>query len=507
MTELPEEGDEIHLPREAVTQALRAGLYWSGIAADWSTTGPEALVWLAVGWGAGDEHLPITLVHDLGHLLLDGPAVRLASGRDLAAWPVEEQPERLIYEERTLARWLLDPVVEAIHVALAGLPGDIREAACAHAIRLALARPLLNARIRVVGNAAHLRALGPQAREGLPSTFSGWTDASTDATWSEWLAFASAQHQAARATLPTGPLFQPEDLWEIEHFRELQSESQRLALRQIHAQVAQIGPVPAGLAGRMQRATPEVAVEADDAAQFPAGGFDAISQSGRFENLVRSEVAYVGEAVLAGGVDAFDVRFVLNELLYYTRDESPLLDAHRRITVVIDAPATLREKHPGLPVQTLVLAEALYLALHDDLVRVFGATATSSALVWRVRTPEDRGVLEQERQLLQLSLAAALKHGRVTFSVLEPEDRWPAPPLVVLSHRAAPGRIARRVAWVRLDGTHLITSTERGAVTHHELGPPDEATPARPGAGLRALANHVLLALFGGLGRGPATSG
>jgi hypothetical protein len=117
----------------------------------------------------------------------------------------------------------------------------------------------------------------------------------------------------------------------------------RFAEGGLHTVAARIGPVPASVALSLRRRAREVPVDAEESDHYPAGGFDAISTRGSFENLVRTEVAYVGEGCAEpGGVDLFDVRFVEGELLFYTRDESPLLSlalsaemAHRRVELAI----------------------------------------------------------------------------------------------------------------------------------------------------------------------------
>src|SRR5690606_34302438 len=120
-------------------------------------------------------------------------------------------------------------------------------------------------------------------------------------------------------------------LWELRHLAALPSASTRLALRELHAASAAIGPVSASLALLVRRRAQEVAVDDEQASHYPAGGFDALSTRGRFENLVRSEVAYVGEGRdQLGSIDLFDVRYAGGELLFYTRDESPLFDQRRQ---------------------------------------------------------------------------------------------------------------------------------------------------------------------------------
>jgi hypothetical protein len=433
--------------RSQLTPALLAWIDRIGCADPLPEALPASARWLLDRWGAGDDHLPLHLVHDLGHLLLRGRDFRFASTGALARWSGEARAERLAYEDKVLGRWALDPTVLDAHVAIAGMPAARRDTAVAHAVGLALAGPLLAAEDLARGNPAHLRALAPE----LLALAAEEPEALHDRVGDEWRAWADAQHAACVRALPSGRLFRAEDLWEIAHLPELPSESARLALRTILGLAARVGPVSPSVALTLRHRSREVPVEAEEADQYPAGGFDAISTRGTFENLVRSEVAYVGEgSAERGGVDLFDVRFAENELLFYTRDESPLLDARRDLTVVLHRPAAQRHKHPSLEAQTLVLTEALALALQGDLLRVFGPAGSRCAVVWLCDRPGDLDAAEEERALLSLPLAAEVAHRRVTLQVARSWDEVPTAGRVVCSPLAEDDAVAR-AAWVRVD--------------------------------------------------------
>lgn len=430
--------DELHL-------ALPAWCCFTGFGEALSESLPASLAWLRARWDAGDDHLPLTLVHDLGYLLLRGRDFRFASARDVDAWPDDERAQRLAYEDRVIGRWALDPTVVEAHVLIAGMDPSHREAAVAHAVGLALSRALRGSDAVVHGNPAHLRALSETFVKSIPASFEGWAEV-LDPAWRQW---ALEQLTELTPLLPTGRLFAAEDLWEIAHLPQLPSESARLALREINGIAGRIGPVPASVALSVRQSAREVPVDAEDADHYPAGGFDAISTRGVFENLVRTEVAYVGEGDAEAGIDLFDVRFAESELLYYTRDESPLLDARRDLTVVLDHPAAQRYKPAALEAQTLVLAEAVALALQSDLLRVFGPAGSRVRIVWRCETDEDREVADEERALLSLPLAAELAHRRVELSRVDSWGEVPDAGRVVFSPRPAE-RDLFHVAWVRV---------------------------------------------------------
>lgn len=435
------------LARDQLLAAVQALAYLSGADEPPTEGFPAALRWMKTRWDAGDDFLPFVLIHDLGHLLLRGRDFRFASSRALGAWPREERALRLAYEDRLLGRWALDASVREAHVAIAGMPERHRDVAIGHALGLALSGSLRGVSRLARGNPAHLRALMqdmPSVWTDLPERLEERRELVTDA----WLDWAMDQLSLCIEALRPGRLFSDEDLWEIAHLVDLPSESARLALRELHETGRRIGEIAPGAALDVKRRAQEVPTPQEAADHYPAGGFDAVSTRGAFENLVRSEIVYVGEPA-TGHIDLFDVRWVEDELLFYTRDESPLLDARRGLVVVIDRPAELRHKLARLPSQTLVLVQALGLVLQADLVRVFGPSAAHVHIVWRTQTEADEHVAEEERALVGLSLKAEIAHHRAELHVVK---RWRDVPdgrRVVFSPLAPPTHGAEG-EWVRV---------------------------------------------------------
>lgn len=470
------------LGKDELLPALRAWAYLSGHGGALAETLPPALGWLRALWEEGLDALPLDLVHDLGVLLAEGRAFAFASSRDLAEWPDEERAARLEYEDRVLGRWVLDPSVSEAHVAIAGLAGEVRTRALAHAIGLALGPAARRADV-AAGNPALLRSAWREATALLaawPARFGAWEEPPADAAWRDW---ALEQRGRILAELAAPRLFSPEDLWEVAHLAELPSDSARLALRELHAAVAAIGGVGPAAAMLVKRRAQEVPVADEDSSHYPAGGFDALSTRGRFENLVRSEVAYVDEGRdVLESIDLFDVRFAQGELLFYTRDESPLFDQRRRVAVVIDRPSELRHKHPDLTAQTLVLAHAAALRLQGDMVQVFGAAGVEFDLRWRVTGAADREAAEEEARLMALTLGDDVAHNRVTLGTIEDWGELPPRKLLVFAaHQEEPR--AQAAAWVRVGEPIWQVGGDSFAVG--ELGGP------------RALLDLVLERLFG----------
>ncbi len=467
------------LTREELLPALGAWAYLSGHGGELAESLPGALGWLRALWEEGHDALPLDLVHDLGALLTLGRSFRFASSRDLGEWPEDERAARLAHEDRVLGRWAQDSSVAEAHMTIAGLAGELRPPAMIHAISLALGTASRAAEL-VAGNPALLRSCWREASALLsqwPTSFGA--SEPIDPAWRDW---ALEQRALLLARVPEGPLYSPEDLWELRHLAALPSESTRLALRELHAASAAIGPVGPGVALLVRRRAQEVAVDDEDASHYPAGGFDALSTRGRFENLVRSEVAYVGEGRdELGSIDLFDVRYAQGELLFYTRDESPLFDQRRRITLVIDHPREQRHKHPELAAQTLVLVEAAALRLQADMVQVFGPAGAELHLRWRIASPGDREAADEERSLMALTLADDLAHRRVTLDTITAWDEAPARGRVVFATQSEDPR-AGALAWVRVGQPRW------------QLGA--DSYPVGEVGGLRALLDAILARLF-----------
>lgn len=481
------EGRLLELTRAETLPALCAGL--SVVAADepLPQSGLDALDWLLLVWSEGHDHVPLFLIHDLGHLLLRGRDLRFTSSKYVATWDDDERQTRLAYEDRVVARWATDPSVIEAHVAVAGMPADLRATAVAHACSLALA-PLLLPLDLVRGNPAHVRALADtvEVREILSAA-----DKIRARAGDVWRNVTLALVEQCLPILTSRRLFGDAELWDIAHLPDVPSESARRALREVHGAAALVGPAAAGALSSLRRAR-EVPLDEEQADTYPTGGFDAVSTKGAFENLVRSEVAYVGAGVDTGElragerpVDLFDVRFAENELLFYTRDESPLLEDRRVVSLVVDRAAELRHKLPELPAQTLVMVLGLCVRAQADLVNGLGPLG-SIVTIALCGSGADAAVLQEELALLSLSLRAEIAHRRAHLAQGSDPLAVEGRKLIVFSPRDRPRADSNNVvAWVRVGARHWSVAAGSDTWT----------VDASDAAALRELVDALLLLL------------
>jgi hypothetical protein len=455
--------------------------------------------WALSLWGAGVDDIPLSVVHDLGFLLLRGRALRLRTGRirknghdvvitagDVAHDVAEDfdraRRARLQFEERVMAAGLRDPSVLTASVLMAGSTPVLQDQLVTHA--LAEMWP------RLKGEKDWPRQSVPFLRAQVAADVD---DASADdddgviadhdvVAFMAAFAAAAADLDDVAAAGVGGSLLLPDEVWELSRLDVLPSEAMRLALRAVHRTMNGIGAMSSAVMMALRDRRANAVTDDVDADAFPAGGFDAMSTKGALENLVRSEVAYVGVGNEhdASAPDLFDVRYVEGETLYYTRDESPLLERRRVLNVAIVEVERARAKLAELPTQTVVLIEAVILAAFKDLQLVFG----SSMVQLQLAIDGDADAVAEELGLVSASLDSELAHRR---AVLVPIGGLPADRRVVFSPRPpdATSKVGTQL-WVRVGEAQWTLST-------HPVSPQHGAT-FDPRRDLRRLAD--ILAAF-----------
>jgi len=178
---------------------------------------------------------------------------------------------------------------------------------------------------------------------------------------------AEAYEHLTRNARRVGVLLHSSDVFMLENLEGLPTAADRLAFMQT-GDAAELLEAPLPKRARRRRTRAGDSPSAlEDESTYPTGGFASISTSGSLENLVTSELAYLGHG---REVDLFDVRYVTGELLKYTRDES-VFARLRRTMVFWLAPelAHARVKDVSAPWQRLVLATGLVVAAARRLFR------------------------------------------------------------------------------------------------------------------------------------------
>ena len=217
----------------------------------------------------------------------------------------------------------------------------------------------------------------------------------------------SQYEELVKAARRTAELLDPEDVIALEQRTALADMGEYVAHRQILQATARF---EARLPSRPVRplvGRREVPTRVLDEDQYPVGGYTSISTKGSIESLLHSQLAYMEKEERP---DLFDMKYVRDELFYYSRDENQFLRRRRVFLFVFDpALADARVKDPDLPYQRIVLALAVVLAV----VRRLSDWLSTDALRFELLFPPVKGKspLESEAKLFEVLLSELRANG------------------------------------------------------------------------------------------------
>ncbi len=384
-------------------QFLLQGLWWQRVVPVAKDHVKEALEWAMEIASSGNPLPPIGFVADLGHVAfgLDW------EGRDpRQTVPVPALPINLVrtYEDHVLGKIYADWTFARASDALRRYQGRDRAKGLAFLINQLRERagfPGVELPPGVIK-----QAIDSPPEEVLAQ---GFESLRQDGVQPVLVDLYEALIQSSRRTAEA---LGQEDIFELEHRTALDDFGQRLALRQV-LRAAQLleAALPRHrirpLARRM-----EVPTRILDEDTYPVGGFTSLSTRGTIESLLHSQLAYM-EPDRALQPDLFDIKFVRDELLYYSRDENQFL-RRRRTFVFALAPdlVSTRFKDSDLPYQRGVLLLALLTVIVHKLSEWLSTDALSFQVLL-LGPAEGPEVLAPEKGLLETLLREEISTGAV----------------------------------------------------------------------------------------------
>lgn len=168
----------------------------------------------------------------------------------------------------------------------------------------------------------------------------------------------------------------------------------------------------------------EVPTRVLDEDTYPVGGFSSISTRGSVESLLHSQLAFM-EREAEQRPDLFDIRYLRDELYYYSRDENQFLRQRRSFLFVLYPDLRqARFKDAELPCQRIVLILALLVAAVRRLADWLGHDALRFEFLF-VKPDKDQA-LDDEAKLLRLVFRELIENNSVSveqFSFAEVETR------------------------------------------------------------------------------------
>jgi hypothetical protein len=358
---------ELRDPDEARAYILE-GLWWQRVVPPEAATVQPALEWAKEIAAGGQPLPPIGFVADLGHTAFSLDAE--SQGRD--APPVPGLPINLLrgYEDHVLGKLYADWTFGRAGDALRRYRGRDR----ARGLAFLLNQFRERARFRGVylSPGVLTAALAAPPEELLAR---GWDLLERDGVQPLLVQLYEALVAACRRT---AEVLGPEDLPELENGTALEDEGPRLARRQVRQAALRLEAALPRHRLRPRSRRREVPTRMLDEDTYPVGGFNAISTRGTVESLLHSQLAYMEPD---DRPDLFDIKFLRDELLYYSRDENQFLRRRRTFVFALypDLVST-RFKDRELPYQRGVLLLALILVA----IRKLAEWLTTDALIFEI---------------------------------------------------------------------------------------------------------------------------
>ncbi len=210
----------------------------------------------------------------------------------------------------------------------------------------------------------------------------------------------------------------PEDILELQSGTALDDESDRMAFRQV-ASAATV--LEASLPRHRVRPLPrrqEVPTRVLDEDTYPVGGFSSISNRGSVESLLHSQLAYIEEDEKP---DLFDIKYLRDELLFYSRDENQFLRRRRTFVLAFypDLAEAIRFKDGELSYQRGIVLLAMLFVVIRKLAEWLSTDALVFDFVFVIPEGQPRVFpLETEYDLLVRLLREYAMNGTVAFDFL-----------------------------------------------------------------------------------------
>ncbi|HZU98485.1 MAG TPA: hypothetical protein VFF73_17400 [Planctomycetota bacterium] len=407
-------------PLDLDAAALRAyvlgSLHARGSAhGDLASRARRALRWYREVVARGGQPVLFSLVYDVGFLLLEAEAFPFRSLVDLPTWRPEEREVRLAYENRLLNTLLRDPSFRRASEAIA--KDATRDDLIARAVSLILG-PLIEGEADASAprlNPVLLRELEPKGHVEPEVESQRWTELAGEQA--SHLALLKRSVERLLAKTGDRATFGPEDLAEIEHWSAYKRAAQRLMGRRIAARAAVLPAFDPRRARVAEDADQET--ELPDAGYYPEGGFSELANRGSLENLVPSELIYLGEEAFAhaNAPDLFAVRYLEREALFYKRDSGQLQRVRRTVHIAVAPEQGLRIKLPWHPDALAIVLYGLFVRLVEDLAAVFprDALRVEIHILAEGTAAEERA--REDQELLRVLLRHEVARGTAGVTV------------------------------------------------------------------------------------------
>lgn len=361
-----------------------------------ANTVKRALEWAMEIASEGDPLPPIGFVADVGHVALGVDAEQ----RTREAQPVPGWPPALgrSYEDHVLGKLYADWTFERAGDALRKYKEKDRVRGLAFLVRQVCERGKIGGVLLPPAVIRSLQTTNPD--EVIQNGYDGLVrDGPSPLLVQMYESLVSAGRRMAE-------VLELKDILAIEQGTAIGDKAHYVAHQQIIDATARLlAKLPARpvkpMIGRK-----EVPTRVLDEDQYPVGGYTSISTKGSIESLLHSQLAYMEPE----SPDLFDMKFVRDELFYYSRDENQFLRRRRAFVFVLFADLiAARFKDADLRYQRIVLIQATVVALVKKLTEWL----STDAIRFEVLFVQEGGKnpLAEEATLLKMLLREEIERG------------------------------------------------------------------------------------------------
>lgn len=426
--------DHVKLDRSMVESYMLAGLKWSAVR--WREhpilldRGLECYRYLSGRFynqgRSGFTHLPLFLIVDLLALIELGDRTPFASEGQAHMWEPQERRVRIDYENLLLGTLLQEPAFVEARERLA-TSGPIRVGASQRLAEILLQTFGTYYPEWIELDPSHLRdiAIPPVSDIHPAQALTRLLERAGDEEI--FLDGMRLLLKGISDNVYWKDLLKTEDLFEIENWAVLDTEAKRIGSRQISEIERRLGEFRLPRV-QLRDESMEVETDFDDDTIYPTGGFSGLTTRGSFENLVRSELVYMGEGK---PISLFELRFAENELLFYMRNDGVMRRKRRFIHIMLDLDMIFHAKSPGYDYPFSTLTQGLVVRLTRDLLQTFEEDAVTVNIHYLFKPDggwgaeqvrEERARIEREMSLLQLVLGREIRQERVAIDLVSDID-------------------------------------------------------------------------------------
>jgi hypothetical protein len=381
---------------DAARRYVLEGLWLQRAVKPSSATVRPTLEWAMEIASGGHPLPPIGFIADVGHVAFGADAEhRVKEQTHVPGWP---PALARTYEDHVLGKLYADWSFERAGDALRKYQGKDRVKGLAYVINQIRDRAGTTG---VLLPPAVIRGLLTSNPDDVLSQ--GWNSLLQDGPLHLQL---QLYEELAAAGRRINEVLAKEDIDALEDRSALGDMGQYVALRQIRQTTGKIESLLPARPVKPLVGRKEVPTRVHDEDQYPVGGYTSLANRGSIESLLHSQLAYMEKE----SPDLFDIKFVRDELFYYSRDENQFLRRRRAFVFVLfpDLIAA-RFKDPELPHQRIVMLQSAILAL----VRRLAEWLSTDAIRFEVLFVQDgeKKPLAEEATLTELLLREPIERG------------------------------------------------------------------------------------------------